>query len=134
MPTIRPTKQPLPSYFSTVVLRTHTVSPGVAPAEPIQVDAPVQQVVPVSRRNAIATTGNQRTARPSRCARTIHPLSVADLQRRQNGVVVDRIGVEDSSTPAPGDSAPSSRRSSNDVSIRDFLKVSKISMVRRPLG
>jgi len=49
---------------------------------------------------------------------------VADLQRRQNGVV-ERT-ADDSSTAA--ESAHSSRRSSNEVSIRDFLKVSKISM------
>jgi len=75
------------------------------------------------RRNAI-TPGRQ--APPARSTRTIHPLSVADLQRRQNGVVTaDRV-VDDVSPAA--ESVPSSRRSSNEVSIRDFLKVSKISM------
>ena len=77
------------------------------------------------RRNAIVVPGGPR-ARPGapRSSRTIHPLSVADLQRRQNG----GAAVLDDSSPA-ADSAPSSRRSSNEyVSIRDFLKVSKISM------
>lgn len=84
------------------------------------------------RRNAIVP-GRQRAqkapgAAASRSARTIHPLSVADLQRRQNGggVATERLGGGDSSPMA--DSVASSRRSSNEVSIRDFLKVSKISM------
>jgi len=81
--------------------------------------------VSFSRRNAIVP--GQRAGAKPRSTRTIHPLSVADLQRRQNGVAPDR-GVDDSS-PAAADSAPSSRRSSTEyVSIRDFLKVSKISM------
>lgn len=78
-----------------------------------------------SRRNAIVA--GQRAPKP-RSTRTIHPLSVADLQRRQNGVVAagERMAPDDSSPAA--ESVPSSRRSSNEVSIRDFLKVSKISM------
>jgi len=72
-----------------------------------------------NRRNGIVL--GQQAARSTR---TIHPLSVADLQRRHNGVA-DRM-ADDSSPIA--DSVASSRRSSNEVSIRDFLKVSKISM------
>ena len=83
----------------------------------------------VHRRNAIVL-GQQRpgpkaAAAASRSTRTIHPLSVADLQRRQQNGVVER--TPDDSSPVV-ESTASSRRSSNEVSIRDFLKVSKISM------
>ena len=86
-----------------------------------------QDGVSFSRRNAIVLPGQRGAKPPPRSTRTVHPLSVADLQRRrQNGGVVtataaaDRCGADDSSPAA--DSAPSSRRSSNEyVSIRDFL-------------
>jgi len=75
----------------------------------------------VSRRCAVVVGGRRASSKTApggtaaRSTRMICPLSVADLQRRQNGVL-ERSGDEDS--------APSSRRSSNEVNIKTIFRLS----------